>query len=72
MNTPDYQVFISFKNTGATGKPTPDAAVARKVYEALRAAKPRSVQKANSYQLVTSCRTSRTGATASARWDVER
>ena len=41
MNTPDYQVFISFKNTGANGKPTPDAATARKVYEALRAAEVR-------------------------------
>ena len=37
MNTADYQAFISFKNTDARGKPTPDAAVARKVYEALKA-----------------------------------
>jgi len=41
MNTPNYQVFISFKNACAEGRPTPDAAVARKVYEALRAAEVR-------------------------------
>jgi hypothetical protein len=41
MKTADYQVFISFKNNDASGKPTPDAAAARKVYEALRAAEVR-------------------------------
>lgn len=39
MKNADYQVFISFKNNDASGKSTPDAAAARKVYEALRAAK---------------------------------
>ena len=37
MKIADYQVFISFKNNDASGKPTPDIAAARKVYEALRA-----------------------------------
>ncbi len=32
-----YDVFISFKNSGKDGKPTPDAAAARRVYEALKA-----------------------------------
>lgn len=32
-----YDVFISFKNSGKDGKPTADAAAARKVYEALKA-----------------------------------
>ena len=36
-NTRGYQVFISFKNTDADGKPTPDVTAARKVYKALRA-----------------------------------
>jgi hypothetical protein len=31
-----YEVFISFKNTGESGRPTPDAAWARKVYEKLK------------------------------------
>lgn len=39
MKTVGYQVFISFKNNDSSGKPTLDAAAARKVYEALRAAK---------------------------------
>lgn len=33
-----YDVFISFKNSGRSGKPTPDALVARKVHEALKSA----------------------------------
>ena len=41
MKTVDYQVFISFKNNDASGKPTPDIAAARKVYEALKAAEVR-------------------------------
>ena len=41
MKTADYQVFISFKNNDASGKPTPDIAAARKVYEALKAAEVR-------------------------------
>jgi len=41
MKTADYQVFISFKNNDASGKPTPDAAAARKVYDALTAAEVR-------------------------------
>ena len=32
-----YDVFISFKNSGKNGKPTPDAAAARKVHDALKA-----------------------------------
>jgi predicted DNA-binding WGR domain protein len=32
-----YDVFISFKNSGKDGKSTPDAAAARRVYEALKA-----------------------------------
>lgn len=39
MKTSGYQVFISFKNNDSSGKPTPDTAAARKVFEALRAAK---------------------------------
>ena len=31
-----YDVFISFKNSGKDGAATPDAAAARKVYEALK------------------------------------
>ena len=31
-----YDVFISFKNSGKDGLPTPDAVAARKVYEALK------------------------------------
>ena len=36
-STRGYQVFISFKNSDASGEPTPDVAAARKVYKALRA-----------------------------------
>jgi hypothetical protein len=32
-----YEVFISFKNLGLDGRPTPDVAAARRVYEALQA-----------------------------------
>lgn len=32
-----YDVFISYKNSGKNGKPTPDAAAARKVHDALKA-----------------------------------
>ena len=32
-----YDVFISFKNSGKDGKPTADAAAARRVYDALKA-----------------------------------
>lgn len=31
-----YEVFISFKNSGRNGQPTPDAAAARRVHEALK------------------------------------
>lgn len=33
-----YDVFISFKNSGKDGKPTPDAAAARSVYQELKSA----------------------------------
>jgi hypothetical protein len=38
MKTANYQVFISFKNTDANGRITPDTEAADKVYRALRAA----------------------------------